>query len=153
MIIISAMSENGVIGAGDGMPWSVPEEYQQYLDFVRGNTVILGRKSWEIFGVDLSESHSIVVSRSVTTIENIEVAESLTAALERAAKQPGETFVAGGSSIYEQAIPLADAMYLSTIKGDFEGDFFFPEFDSSEWNILEVRDRPNFVFRRYQRRT
>lgn len=152
MIIISAMSSNRVIGAGNGMPWNVPEEYQQYLDFVRGNTVILGRKSWEIFGADLTEANAIVVSRSVTDSENAEVASSLDTALELATTYPGEAFVAGGSSIYEQAIPLADAMYLSTIKGDFEGDSFFPEFDESNWNIVEERDHQNFVFRRYQRK-
>ena len=31
MIIISAMSRDRVIGSGDGMPWSVPEEDQQFL--------------------------------------------------------------------------------------------------------------------------
>ena len=37
------MSENRVIGGGRGMPWYVPEEYEQYLRFVDGNTVIMGR--------------------------------------------------------------------------------------------------------------
>ena len=32
MIIIAAMSTDRLIGSGDGMPWSVPEEYRQYLD-------------------------------------------------------------------------------------------------------------------------
>ena len=152
MIIISAMSENRVIGVGDGMPWDVPEEYQQYLDYVRGNTVILGRKSWEIFGADLTEAKAIVVSRSISKVDHALVADSLTAAIKLAEKNNGQTFVAGGSSIYEQAIPLADQMYLSTIKGHYDGDSFFPDFDSTQWDIAEERDHPNFVFRRYLRK-
>ncbi|MEE3258297.1 MAG: dihydrofolate reductase [Candidatus Latescibacterota bacterium] len=64
MIIIPAMSKDRVIGSGDGMPWSVPEEYQQFLGFVEGQTVTMGRRSYEIFGPDLTSAHNIVVSRS-----------------------------------------------------------------------------------------
>ena len=43
MIVISAMSQDRIIGKGDGLPWRVPEEYNQFLDIIRGQTVILGR--------------------------------------------------------------------------------------------------------------
>lgn len=152
MIIISAMSENRVIGAGDGMPWDVPEEYQQYLDFVKGNTVILGRKSYEIFGKDLTHSNTVVVSRSVPKFRDAESADSLDAAIELAKSYDKTIFVAGGSSIYEQAIPLADEMYLSTIKGRFEGDAYFPEYEESNWRLTDFRESPSFIFRKFVRR-
>lgn len=63
MIIISAMSRDRVIGSGEGMPWNVPEEYQQFLSFVEDQTVIMGRRSYEIFGPDLTSAHTVVVSR------------------------------------------------------------------------------------------
>lgn len=153
MIIISAMSDNRVIGSGDGMPWDVPAEYAQYLRFVSGNTVIFGRKSYEIFGPDLPEgTTTIVVSRSAS-LDGVFVVRSLADAMS-AAEELGKTvFVAGGASIYAQAIPLAQEMYLSTIKGSFDGDAYFPEFDASEWNMIERRDEPAFVFRKYQRKS
>jgi len=152
MIIISAMTENRVIGSGDYMPWNVPEEYQQYLNFVKGNTVIMGRKSFEIFGKDLSsETTPIVVSRSAE-IEKVPVEKSLEAAIEHAKKLEKTVFIAGGGSIYKMAIPLVDSMYLSTIKGSYQGDVFFPEFSMDDWNITEERDEKNFIFRIYQRK-
>ena len=60
-------------------------------------------------------------------------------------------FVAGGASVYEQAIPLADEMFLSTIKGDFTGDTYFPAFNAADWNIIEEREQTDFVFRRHRR--
>jgi dihydrofolate reductase len=48
-------------------------------------------------------------------------------------------------------VPLADEMYLSTIKGDFDGDAHFLEFDANDWEITEGRDEPEFVFRRFRR--
>ena len=53
MIVISAMSQDRIIGKGDGLPWHVPEEYNQFLDIIRGQTVILGRRSYPIFGKGL----------------------------------------------------------------------------------------------------
>ena len=57
MIIISAMGRNRVIGNGDGMPWHVPEEYQHFLDTTRDQTIIIGRRSFEIFGPTLTCAH------------------------------------------------------------------------------------------------
>lgn len=38
------------------------------------------------------------------------------------------------------------------MKGDSKGDTNFPEFDLAEWSIIEERDQPEFIFRKYQRR-
>jgi len=151
MIIIGAMSKDRIIGKGAGMPWNVPDEYQQYLDFVSGNTIILGRKSYEIFGADLPDRTSVIVISRTADFDGVTVVPSLAEALTRAEAEGKTVFVAGGGSIYAQALPLADEMYLSTIKGDFEGDAYFPKFDAAEWMITEERDEPEFVFRKYRR--
>ena len=150
MIIISAMTESRVIGLGTGMPWEVPEEYAQYLNFVRGQTVIMGRRTYEIFGQDLDRSQIIVVSRSLQSAE-AQIASSFPAAVELARLRKRTVFVAGGSSIYQAALPLADAMYLSTIKGEYEGDVYFPEFDPNQWLLAEERDEGSYIFRNFLR--
>ena len=151
MIIIAAMSENRVIGMGNGMPWSVPAEYEQYLHFVDGQTVVMGRKSYEIFGSDLpDQTTAIVISRNAS-IADATAAATLQAALDLASATGKRIFIAGGGSVYEQALPLVNEMYLSTIKGEFSGDTYFPEFDPDDWVVTEVRDEPDFVFRKYCR--
>ena len=150
-IIISAMTHDRVIGQGDLMPWSVPAEYQQYLDFVRGNTVIMGRRTYETFGEDLSEDTPVVVVSRTATFDGAWVARSIDEAMERARSFGNTIFIAGGSSIYEQSLDIADWMYLSTIKGDFSGDAYFPRFDHNEWETVETRDEAGFVFRRFRK--
>ena len=155
MILIAAMGNNRVIGSGSGMPWSVPDEYAQYLQFIDGQTVIMGRRSWEIFGADMTRSNNLVVSRSAS-IPGVEVCASLEAAIARGrelgGELGGELFCAGGASLYAQALPLADRMYLSFIKGEYSGDAFFPAFNESDWNIDEDRDHERFRFVAYSRR-
>ena len=65
-IIIAALGENRVIGKGDGLPWSIPGEYRHFLDTVRGATMIMGRRSYSIFGPDLSTAHNLVLSRDAS---------------------------------------------------------------------------------------
>jgi len=151
VIIISAMSKDHIIGTQDGMPWNIPEEYQQYLSFVKGQTVIMGRKTYEIFGKDLEVARVLVISRSYPENNHYTVFSSLEDALEYARKFDETIFVAGGASIYQQALAFADFMYLSEIKGDFEGIVYFPEFDISQWDIVEEIDHEQFIFRKYKR--
>lgn len=153
MIIISAMGRDRVIGSGAGMPWDVPEEYRQFLGFVDGQTVIMGRRSWEIFGADLTSAHNVVVSRSAKEVEGATVVDSIAVALETARGFGKQVYSAGGASIYRQTVPLAERMYLSLIKGDFAGDAYFPEFDETEWEVAERTDHPAFEFVIYERKT
>jgi dihydrofolate reductase len=152
MIIISAMGSNRVIGSGDRMPWSVPQEYRQFVRFVTGQTVIMGRRSWQIFGPDLTRSRNIVVSRSLSRLDGALVVDSIEAAVEAARGRDSRIFCAGGAQIYAQMLPLADELYLSFIKGDFGGDAFFPEFDETEWLVVKREDHPAFEFVVYRRR-
>jgi dihydrofolate reductase len=152
--LISAMSEDRVIGSSQsesGMPWNVPAEYAHYLGLVKGQTVIMGRKSHAIFGKDLNAAAVLVVTRSSPEEKGFWVVHSVEEALARAKSLPHDIFVAGGASIYEAFLPHADRMLLSTIKGSFQGDAFFPPWNEAQWRVAEEEDHPDFVFRVHQR--
>ena len=153
MIVIGAMATNHVIGSGDGMPWDVPEEYEHFLRLIEGHTIVIGRRSYDIFRKGLTSAHNVVVSRSAGGgTDGTVVVPSVEDAL-RVARLFGETiFSAGGASIYKQTIPLADTMYLSYIKGQYGGDAYFPEFDEQEWTVEKREDHPRFEFVVYRRR-
>jgi dihydrofolate reductase len=151
MIIVGAMATNRVIGRGDGMPWNVPEEYEHFLRLIDGGTLIIGRRSYDIFAPSLTSAHNVVVSRSAGDLPGAVVAPSVGEAMRVAASYGDAFFSAGGASIYAQTLPLADAMYLSYIKGQFDGDAYFPAFDEREWSIERREDHPRFEFVVYRR--
>lgn len=151
VIVIGAMSENRVIGKGEGMPWNVPEEYQHFVDSVHHQTVIMGRRSHDIFGADF-EADTFVISRSAE-IAGVTVCSSFEDALEQARKLGKAIFISGGRSIYAIGIPLATRMLLSTIKGEYEGDVQFPEFDESDWTLASEEDRDRYILRDWRRVT
>jgi dihydrofolate reductase len=151
MIIIGAMSTDRVIGKGDGMPWDVPEEYAHFLRLVDGQTIVIGRRSYQIFGAGLTSAHTVVVSRSAD-LPGVSVVPSVESALRLAESFGTSVFSAGGASIYAQTLPHADTMYLSYIKGRFAGDAYFPEFSEAEWAVERREDHPRFEFVVYRRR-
>lgn len=154
--LVSALSPRRVIGAGDALPWSIPEEYRHFLDLVRGHPLFMGRKSEEIFGTDLPESPRWVVSRSAGDFPGARHAPSVEAAVravlaDARARGLELAFCAGGGSIYRAALPLANRMDLSFVEVDPDGDTFFPEWDDDDWTVEEESDRGSFVYRRFRR--
>jgi len=67
VIIISAIGSNRVIGNGDSLPWNIPSEYQHFLDHIRDQTVIMGKRSYEIFKKDMLPERMVVVSGTLQT--------------------------------------------------------------------------------------
>lgn len=146
-IIIAAIGTDGVIGSDNGMPWHVPEEYEHYLRCIYEQTVIMGRKSWEIFNKDLTTTKNIVVS-SRGFIKGAVTASDLESALQKAETLKKLIFIAGGASIYTQALEYGyvDQMYLSTIYGDYEGDCYFPKWNQENWTMIRKEQHTRFEF-------
>ena len=147
------MTRDRVIGSGAGMPWEVPDEYAHFLRLVAGHTVIIGRRSYEIFGAGLTSAHTVVVSRSASPALGPRAVPAATIDdAARTARSFGRTvFSAGGASVYAQTIPLASEMQLSYIKGHFAGDAYFPAFDEREWTVERRDDHPRWELVVYRR--
>jgi dihydrofolate reductase len=60
---IAAMSLNRVIGAGNQIPWHLPEDFKWFKQLTSGNVVIMGRKTFESLGKPLPNRINIVLSR------------------------------------------------------------------------------------------
>ena len=157
LILISAMGHDRIIGARDRMPWRVPEEFAQFLRFVEGNVVLMGRKSYEIFDKDLKAARVVVVSRSGANFPGVAVAMDVPTAVAIAKSHGAPVFCAGGAQVYAGTMPLADELWLSFIaESEIErstpGDAFFPEIDDSVWFVAKTETHPRFEFRVYRRR-
>ena len=148
--IIAAMTSDRVIGNDSGLPWDIPEEYQHYLRLVDSNPVIMGRKTFEIFGEDLDPENIIVVTSQKEF--RGKHATNLRVAIEVAATMGDHAFIAGGRSLYEEALTVADEMHLSEIKEEHEGTVYFPRLDYDIWIEIEARDYPDFTYRKYVRK-
>ena len=123
--IIVAMSKNRVIGDSNTLIWHLPEDLKRFRQLTTGNTIVMGRKTYESIGKPLPNRRSIIITRDPDySVEGCEVVNSLEEAL---LLSNSDCFIIGGGEIYRQAIDIADRIYLTLINKEFEGDTSFPE--------------------------
>ena len=157
--IIAAMDRNRLIGNNNQLPWHLPADLAHFKKLTMGKPIIMGRKTYESIGRPLPGRKNIVLTRDATfQAEGVFVANSLQQALEHVASAD-EAMIIGGSAIYELALSRADRLYITYVENSYQGDAWFPEIDSAEWDVIATEqhaaDRENLSdmqFVTYQRK-
>ncbi len=148
LCLIAALADNRVIGRDNQLPWHLPADLKHFKALTLGKPIIMGRKTWDSLGRPLPGRLNLVVSRQAgLQLQGAEVFASLELAIERAAEWAGEQGVAelmliGGAQLYEQAMTLANRLYLTRVALSPQGDAWFPEFDQSHWSLLSSDSHP-----------
>lgn len=149
--IIAALDPNRVIGKDGKLPWHISEDLKNFKRLTSGATVIMGRRTFESIGRPLPNRNNIVISTTMQPQAGIDVCRSLPEAIEKAKSYNKDIFIIGGSRAYREALPIADRMYLSFVKKEYDGDAYFPEFDESKWKITDRKDFEEFELVAYER--
>ena len=140
--IIVAISENNAIGLNNQLLWHLPADLKHFKELTTGNTIIMGRKTYDSIGKPLPNRRSIVITRSTDlVIEGVEVVNSLAHAIELC-KQNEEAFIIGGAEIYEQAMPYATGIHLTKVHQSYEADTFFPKINHAAWREINSSTYP-----------
>jgi dihydrofolate reductase len=131
--IIAAVASNNAIGKDNDLLCHLPGDLARFKELTLHHTVIMGHRTYlSLPKGALPHRTNIVLSRSTREIEGCMVADSLEKALEMC-KTEDEVFIIGGGTLYQQALPLADRLYLTHIHAALEGDTFFPSVNYTEW--------------------
>lgn len=136
--LIVAHAKNFIIGNKGGMPWHLPADLSHFKKTTMGHPVIMGRKTFVSIGRALPGRLNIVISRNeaLELPDGVILCQSLTEAIKKIPEEQ-EAFVIGGGSIYEEAISLADRLYLTIIDAQIEGDTSFPKYELGDYNQIE----------------
>src|SRR5438093_773206 len=111
--IIVAMTEDRVIGKDNKLPWHLSEDLKRFKRLTMGHAVIMGRKTFDSIGKPLPGRRNIVLSRDANfRPADVVVAANLKEALAACAPGESEAFVIGGAALFQEALPLADRIYL-----------------------------------------
>jgi len=159
-IIMVAKARNNVIGKDNNLIWHLPKDLRFFKQTTKGNTLIMGRKTFESLGNPLPHRDSLVVTRNAEyTAKGITVFNSLESTLAYAEKKGLEkVFILGGGEIYRQSMGIADKLIVTEVHAEFEGDTYFPEIDSAIWKEInreehkaDEKNKHDFAFVEYVR--
>lgn len=134
--LIAAAAENNALGKNNDLLWHLPEDFKRFKQITSGHYIIMGRKTFESFPKPLPNRTHIIITRQEDYLaDGCFVVHSLEEALE-IAPQNEEIFIIGGAQIYKQALPFADKIDLTRVHIELDADAFFPEFNTSKWNLV-----------------
>ena len=137
--LIWAMTKDHLIGKGNLIPWHIKEDLIYYKEHTKGQIVLMGEETYyslkgyyrtkplqygKIYVASLNKDlvldDAIVINDLVWFLEN----------------NSEDLWVVGGATIYKISLPYADKLYISFIKGNYEGDKYFPEIDFSNYKLI-----------------
>jgi dihydrofolate reductase/diadenosine tetraphosphate (Ap4A) HIT family hydrolase len=155
--IIVAYAGNRVIGRDGALPWHLPSDLRRFRELTSGHAVVMGRRTFESLPDayrPLPKRRNLVLSTSAGyEAGGAEVFDSLESALHACGR---DCFVIGGSAAYEQALEVADRLYVTHVAGEPEGDAYFPSVCFADWCCVEeqpplTENGQAFQFRVYER--
>ncbi|MFP6587974.1 MAG: dihydrofolate reductase [Pirellulaceae bacterium] len=131
--IIVAISQNGIIGRELDLPWHISADLKRFKALTMGHHIVMGRKTYESIGRLLPGRTTVIITRqSDYQIPGAIVVNSVEQAL-AVAGDDQETFIVGGSQIYNLALSLVDTLYITRVHADVEGDTRLDAIDWSAW--------------------
>ena len=139
IVVVAAVSDNGFIGKGNRLPWSIPEEMKHFHEVTAGHVMVVGHRTWKSLPKKMREYPGMVIVSSdpgkdfLSAIEVIKV------------RDYEEVCVIGGAYVYAQAIPIADELIISYVHRHVEGDVKMPSIDYNQWTPGKVKSCEEFT--------
>lgn len=137
--LIVAHAKQNVIGFKNKMPWHLPNDLKHVKKLTTGNTIVMGRKTYDSLGRALPNRTNVVLSRNkelsypdATVIHSVDEIKNL----------PGKVFIFGGANIYRETKDLVNEMFITSIEEVFAGDTYFPDYDLENWDVVS-REKGN----------
>lgn len=149
LIGMVAMTPDRVIGKGNDLPWSLPEDLKLFKSTTTGHPIVMGRRTYESIGRPLPKRQNIVMTRDRTwSAEGVTVVHAPDEIFQLNLQHP-EVFIIGGAEIYLAFLPLLDELLVSEVHHAYEGDTRFPEFIHFFDAGVLVEQYEGFDLRRY----
>jgi dihydrofolate reductase len=159
-ILIAAIDKDGGIGKDGYMPWHYPADLKLFMNLTMGNTIVMGRKTFDgMFDREkapLKGRQNIVVTsqaaeyRSRFADKYLESELAFTNDLhckDVNLATDTKVFYCGGANLYQQVLSLVDLdiIYLSRLDESYNCDTFFPRDPDSIDKEFEPYLPPNFI--------
>lgn len=147
--LVVARAANGAIGKGGKLPWHLPADLRHFKAVTMGSAMVMGRRTFDSLPGLLPGRRHIVLTRDATwKAEGAEIARSPEEALALAGDEP--VSVIGGAEIFALFEPLAEAVELTEVHDEVEGDTFLPPF-GPHWREVSRANHPGYSFVRLER--
>lgn len=155
IIGIVAISKNFAIGKDGKLPWHYSVDLKFFKQMTKGNTVVMGSKTWRSIGKPLPDRLNVVLSRGGlidappdvmrlgTTHEVVELSKLLVKDL----------FIIGGAKTYEEFADLIDEWIVTRVPLKIkDADTFMPKSFLDDFEVEKTRELGDGLIAEFLRR-
>lgn len=154
--IIAAIGKNRELGRGNDLIWHIKEDLKNFKNLTMGKYIVMGKNTYESLPKHLEGRKYIVLSSSLSEIENGLLFNDFNKLLEFIKDVDEEVMIIGGASIYKLFLPFADKLYLTEIDSEEKADVYFPDFNKEDYecNVVSTNevDSLKYSFVIYERK-
>lgn len=154
---IWAQDKNGLIGAGNKLPWSNKEDLNYFKNQTTGGIVVMGLNTWKSIGQKPLKNRINIVLTSRDEIEgyddeNVYIAHSVNEVLDFYEDNYKDLWIIGGATTFDYFRPWCEEIVVSTIEGDYTGDVYFNSMDKymTERNLIVSMGGNGFTVAHYK---
>ncbi len=157
--LIWAMDRNQLVGKGDRIPWHIKEDLLYYKSKTNGKVVLMGdttyyslRSYYKTKPLPYGKIYVATIDKNLSIndgLNDITMIYDLVSFLEN--NDEDDLWVVGGATIYKISLPYADRLYISFVKGEYEGDRYFPKIDFDKYQLTWENDTSEVRYTLYER--
>ena len=148
--LIACIGKNNELGKCNQLCFHIKEDMAFFKRKTRNKVVLMGRKTYESIGSPLKNRINCVLTSHPDSLNgNVLGCVNLDTFL---ANCRDDVFIIGGASVYTQALPYADVIYLTEVDETADADAFFPEFDKALYRRKVLKKGDKFEIVEYRRK-
>lgn len=146
--MIAAVGKNLELGKNNDLIWHFSADMKFFKNTTTGNTVVMGRKTFESLPHALPNRRNIVLTNNKDLkIEGVEICYTIDEVLELCKND--NVFIIGGGKIYSQFLEYSDKLILTEIDDTCDdANVYFPQFDKAlyEKEVLSENEEKGIKF-------
>ena len=161
MNIIVATCLNDGIGYKNSLPWNFRSDLKYFAKLTKGNgnnAIVMGKNTWNSLPFHpLPKRENLILSTTLNKENNKNCFKDIEELKNHINNSNyDETWIIGGSNIYEQFINDKDVkrIYITKINKEYECDTFFPKF-SDDYQLIktttQIENDVTLEFKIYER--
>ena len=146
--LVVAVAQNGVIGKDNQLVWHLKDDMKFFKELTSGHIILTGRKNYESIPLKFrplpNRVNCIMTRNSDYVAEGCLLFSDIENWINAFENDRRGLFIIGGGEIYKQALELdlVDAMYITRVHAEPQGDTFFPAFDEALWQSELLSEQP-----------
>lgn len=151
--LIVAVDDNFLIGNGNCLPWYEPTDLKYFKKITLHKAVLMGYNTY--LSIINRNGKALPKRKNYVLTEEKQISGGgiIVTDLEKLLKeyQNEELFVIGGKMVYENMLSRVDKLYLTRVKGTYEGNVYFPKIPFEEFRLISQEVVENLTFEVYER--